>query len=106
MILTYESIFFPTDAHSPQNEDPTHVLIQCLHYSTARREVAHVLEKLKLPLDVPTVTGINFFILKHTKDKLARAPIQNINRLKTSNSCFSRLVNASLIHLERKHLRL
>ena len=92
MILTYESIFFPTDAHSPQNEDPTHVLIQCLHYSTARREVAHVLEKLKLPLDVPTVTGINFSITKHTQDKFARAliryikPRKSLNDSKTSSS--------------------
>jgi hypothetical protein len=61
-------VFFPTDAHSPKKEDHTHVLIQCPHYSTARRELAHVLEKLKLPLDVPTVTGINLFIPKHTKD--------------------------------------
>jgi hypothetical protein len=54
MILTYESIILlPTDAHSSQKEDPTLVLIQGLHYSTARRELAHASEKLKLALDVP-----------------------------------------------------
>jgi hypothetical protein len=76
--LTYESILFPKDAHNPQKEYPTHVLIQSLHYSTARRELAHALEKLKLPLDVPTVTGINFSIPKHTQDKVARALIRYI----------------------------
>ncbi len=76
---------FPKDAHNPQKEYPTHVLIQSLHYSTARRELAHALEKLKLPLDVPTVTGINFSIPKHTQDKFARAVIRYINPWKSSN---------------------
>jgi hypothetical protein len=62
----------------PQKEDPTHVLLQCPHYSTARMELAHALEKLKLPLEVPTVTGINFSIPKHTQYKIARALIRFI----------------------------
>ena len=78
MILTYDSILFPKDAYSPQKEDPTHVLIQSLYYSTARRELAHALEKPKLPLDVPTVTGINFSIPKHTQDKVAWVLIRYI----------------------------
>jgi hypothetical protein len=44
-------------------------------HSSARRELAHDLEKLKLRLDVPTATGINFSIPKHTQDKVARALI-------------------------------
>jgi hypothetical protein len=62
----------------PQKEDPTHVLLQCPHYSTARMELAHALEKLKLPLEVPTVTGINFSIPKHTQYKIDRALIRFI----------------------------
>jgi hypothetical protein len=37
----------------PEIENSTHVLLHCPHYSTARRELKHEIEKLKLPFDVP-----------------------------------------------------
>ena len=82
MILTYDSILFPKDAHSPQKEDPTHILIQSLHYSTARRELKHEIEKLKLPFVVPTLTGVNFSIPKYTQEKIAKSLINFITSSK------------------------
>jgi hypothetical protein len=46
----------------PEIENSTHVLLHCPHYSAARRELKLEIEKLKLPFDVPTLTGVNFSI--------------------------------------------
>lgn len=62
----------------PEIENSTHVLLHCPHYSEAGRELKHVIEKLKLPFDVPSVTGVNFSIPKQTQEKIAKTLINFI----------------------------
>ncbi|EFX75887.1 hypothetical protein DAPPUDRAFT_249804 [Daphnia pulex] len=59
----------------PEIENSTHVLLHCPHYSVARRELKNEIEKLKLPFDVPTLTGVNFSIPKQTQEKIAKSLI-------------------------------
>ncbi|XP_045029840.1 uncharacterized protein LOC123472431 [Daphnia magna] len=55
-----------------ETENASHVLLQCPTYSTAREELKQTLEKLKYPMDVPTLTGINCSIAKHSQKKIAQ----------------------------------
>ncbi|XP_045022915.1 uncharacterized protein LOC123466852 [Daphnia magna] len=65
-----------------EKENTEHVLIHCPHYSRERRELSDALEELNLPLEVPTLTGINFNIPKHTQGKIAKALIKYITDTK------------------------
>lgn len=42
----------------PEKENTAYVLLQCSHYSAAKRELKDVIEALNLPLDVPTLAGV------------------------------------------------
>jgi ribonuclease HI len=53
-----------------ETENNTHVLITCPHYSRARTPLKNLLASLQLPLDVPTITGMNNSIPKHTQQKI------------------------------------
>ncbi|KZR99591.1 Uncharacterized protein APZ42_004477 [Daphnia magna] len=55
-----------------ETENASHVLLPCPTYSAAREELKQTLEKLKHPMNVPTLTGINCSIPKHSQQKMAQ----------------------------------
>jgi hypothetical protein len=63
---------------------PFGMLVNSPHYSAARNGLKHAIKKLKLPLGVPTITGINSPIPKHTQEKIAKTLIDSSQPLKSS----------------------
>ena len=41
----------------------------------ARRKLRHAMARLKLTLDIPTLTGTNFYIPKHTQERITKNQI-------------------------------
>jgi ribonuclease HI len=66
-------------------ENNIHVLIECPHHASARTSLMDFLISQKLPLDVPTITGLNHSIPKHTQKQIAKLLISYLTETKLIN---------------------